>query len=227
MRKPLFRAAAMAVAAVAALLTPRGPAHAAPFDPTGYFLSSYTGPQTADLAVVAYGATFDGLVFHLSATMAGAIGTTPGALYVWGVDRGAGTERFLAGTPSIGAGIKFDSALILKPDGTGTFNDIVGGTRATLPSSNVSISGSTITADLPLSFATSKGFAAADYGFNLWPRVGVGQNSQISEFAPAGSDFKATLVPEPASIAVFGLAMAGLAALRRRTPKRAGTCAVA
>ena len=228
MPKPGFNMAAVAAAVIAVLLTPGAPAHAGYIDPTGDFLPSYTGIKGADLDVIAYDATFDGMVFHLSATLNGAIGTTAGALYVWGVDRGAGTERFLAGTPSIGAGVKFDSALVLRPNGTGSFIDIVGGgTSTALPTSNINITGSTITADLPLSFAPSKGFAAADYGFNLWPRLGVGQNSQISDFAPDAADFKATLVPEPASAMVFGVAMAGLAALRRRTPKRASQCAAA
>lgn len=133
----------------------------------------------------------------------------------------------MAGSPSIGAGVRFDSVLILRPDGTGTFNDIVGGASAALPGVNIAISGASISADLPLAFAPSKGFAAADYGFNLWPRSGQDQNAQISDFAPDGADFKATPVPEPASAAVFGLALAGLAASRRRARTQVGPCAAA
>lgn len=42
-------------------------------------------------------------------------------LYVWGIDRGQGAERFLAGSPSIGGGA-FDSVLILRSDGGGNVN---------------------------------------------------------------------------------------------------------
>lgn len=38
--------------------------------------------------------SFDGSSFLFTSTQAGPIGTTTGALYVWGVNLGAGTARF-------------------------------------------------------------------------------------------------------------------------------------
>lgn len=176
------------------------------------------------------GVTFDGSQFTLSATMAGPIAPlatkVPTALFVWGLDRGAGTQRFLSGTPPIGAGVSFDSVLVLRPDGTGTFNDIVGGGVSTaLPAGDVQISGATITAELPLSFAPSKGLAPAAYGFNLWPRSGAGSNTQVADFAPDAPDFTASQVPEPASALLLFASVVGLLAVqgRRRLPRGEAT----
>jgi hypothetical protein len=95
---------------LAAMLTCAAPVHAAGalVDPFGDFLPTYTaGPANGDLDVIAAAGFFDGVqqTLSFSAILADKVGTTPGALYVWGIDRGAGTQRFLAGSPSIGAGV--------------------------------------------------------------------------------------------------------------------------
>jgi len=127
--------ASVAAALLATLLSASpGTARAAIVDPAGDFLPSYTGPQDPGLDVISAGVTLDAGQFVLTATMAGPIAplalSVPGALFVWGVDRGAGTQRFLAGSPSIGAGVSFDAVLVLRLTGTSTFNDLITGARA-------------------------------------------------------------------------------------------------
>ncbi len=195
-------------------------ARATTINRVGGFLPSYTGPQDPGLNVTSADVTLGAGQFVLTATMAGPIvplaSSLPGALYVWGVDRGAGTQRFVAGTPSIGAGVSFDSVLVLRLNGTSTFNDLLTGTSTPLPAANLQIDGATITAELPVSFAPSTGKDPSAYGFNLWPRSGAGNNAQVADFAPDASVFTATQVPEPASLALLGIGVAGAAACGRR-----------
>ncbi len=75
---------------------------------------------------------------------------------------------------------------------------------------------------LPLALLApaTAGFEAdpSHYTWNLWPRVGLGQNNQISDFAPDGSKlgFQITAVPEPQTHALLlaGLGLIG-ATLKR------------
>ncbi len=59
--------------------------------------------------------SFDGASFVFQSTSAGPIGTTPGALFVWGVNRGAGTARF----PDITPGVLFYAVVIAQADEKG------------------------------------------------------------------------------------------------------------
>lgn len=77
------------------------------------------------------------------------------------------------------------------------------------------MSGATITAELPVSLATSKGLDPAAYGFDRWPRSGAGSNTQVADFAPDASTFAATQVPELGSLALLGAGMVGIAVLKR------------
>ncbi|MEQ1661964.1 MAG: PEP-CTERM sorting domain-containing protein [Thiobacillus sp.] len=194
------------------------------------FLPSYTaGPANGDLDVIAAAAFYDGAdkTFSFSTILADTVGLTSGALYVWGIDRGLGTERFLAGSPSIGAGVFFDSVLVVRPDGTGTYNDFINGKMTALDPSDIKIAGLAVTVDsLPVElFAPgTAGFKSdpSQYTWNLWPRVGLGQNNQISDFAPDGSNlgFQATAaVPEPETYAML-LAGLGLIGFRISSARR-------
>lgn len=190
-------------------------------DGYGDFLPTYTaGPTAGDLDVIAAAGFYDGLeqTFTLSAILADQVGTTAGALYVWGIDRGLGTERFVAGSPSIGQGVFFDSVLIVRQDGTGIFNDFINGVVTDLDPASIHLSSVTVTLDdlsLDLFAPDTAGFTSpSQYTWNLWPRLGLGANNQISDFAPDGSNlsFQVTAVPEPETWAMLlaGLGLMGV-----------------
>lgn len=186
-------------------------------DPVGDFLPTFTGPANADLDVVSSFVNWDPVsqTFTASGTMAGAIGTTAGASFIWGFDRGAGTERFVAGTPSTGVGVFFDSVLVLTGAGAGTINLLNGTPAVTLAPGSVQISGNTISATFAASLLPSNGRLFEQYGWNLWPRSGPG-NAAISDFAPDASTPVVTTVPEPATWALLLAALPALAWVSRR-----------
>jgi hypothetical protein len=191
-------------------------------DPEGDFLATYIGPQNGDLDVLSVTAEYSGTFVRLSSVHAGAIGTTVGAPHVWGVDRGAGTARFVGGSPSVGAGVLFDSVVVLRADGTGqvtTFPAMGSPTTTPLAAGAIMIDGNMISVMVPRALLPSRGFAVADYGYNLWPRAPGMGNAFISDFAPDDSTFKASFVPEPASWALLiaGFGFVGAAMRRRRS----------
>ena len=215
---PLCRAGLIALAAFSI-----NPVHASVItDATNDFLPSFTvAPHNSDLDVVSAAGFYNTTAqqFTFSATLAGALGQTPGALYVWGLDRGQGTQRFLNGSPPIGAGVFFDSVLILRPNGTGVYNDFINNTMTNLAAGSVQLNGNTITgADLPLSLFPSTGFQPGEYTWNIWPRVGLGQNNQISDFAPDAANVPVTSVPEPETYVMLlsGLGLIGALRVRRK-----------
>ena len=217
-------------ALLAAALAAAPPAHATVItDPAGDFLGTYTGPQNGDLDILSVSATFDGTSFRLGSTQNGAIGTTSNSLFVFGINRGAGTARFqfLGAPPAVGAGILWDSLLVLFPDGSAravTFAPGPPGPPTITPLSGVvTIDGSSISGVVPLSLLPSTGFSSADYGFSMWtrrridPAVDSG-NFELADFAPNASTFKATAVPEPSTwgLMIVGFGAIGCAMIRQR-----------
>ena len=185
-------------------------------DTQGDFLPTFGGSHaSADLDVLAatvlYNASTD--TFTLKARLDGNVGSTATGLYVWGVNRGAGTAGFAT---SLGLdGVRFDRVILLNPNGTGT---VAGAGGGALPAGSVVINGHTIIATVSGSLLPSTGFTnKLDYTFNLWPRdtafAGV---SAISDFAPNNANFTATPVPEPGTAVLSALGLAGLLAWRRR-----------
>ncbi|NNM76842.1 PEP-CTERM sorting domain-containing protein [Sphingomonas sp. ID1715] len=195
-------------------------------DPLGDFLASFTGAQNADLDLVSASARSDGSNFILSSTSAGAIGSSAGSLFVWGINRGQGTPRLSFGNPSIGGNVRFDSVAVFFPDGTAravTF-PAVGAPQITPLAGAVTVVGNTITGVVPIALLPSNGFAPTSYTFTLWSRLRVnpaldGTNAEVADFAPNGRALFAS-VPEPASWAMMiaGFGLAG-AATRRRQAK--------
>ncbi len=209
--------------ALAAVFAVTGAAAAPLADAANDFLATYAGPTNGDLDILSVEARFDGTAFTLGSVQNGAVGTV-GSLFVWGINRGAGTARLSFGSPSVGAAILFDAVAVFFADGTGrvvTFPAIGAPTITAL--SGVTIAGNSIGGVIPLSLLPSRGFAATDYTFNLWSRQRAnpaldGGNVEIADFAPDGSSFAAT-VPEPASWALMigGFGVAGARLRHRRT----------
>ncbi|KQW51361.1 MULTISPECIES: PEP-CTERM sorting domain-containing protein [unclassified Roseateles] len=185
-------------------------------DAQGDFLATFGGSSAStDLDVLSASVTYaPGTdLFTLTATMDGVIGSTATGLYVWGVNRGAGT----AGFAGIGInGVRFDRVIILRPDGTGT----IGGVGA-LPAGSVTLSGKTITATVSGSLLPSTGFANKfDYTWNLWPRDSAfAGTAAISDFAPNNANFTTSPVPEPATFATLlgGLGLVAFLGRRRQS----------
>jgi len=181
-------------------------------DPIGDFIASYGGPHDSDLDVTSVSAIYDPThaTFRLGATLAGAINPASNGFYVFGVDRGAGANPFAV----IGVGgVTFDGVVVVTE--AGTARAVVDG--VTTPLTAFSLSGNTVSVDVPGSLLPSTGLTPDHYLINLWPRTGdfVG-NAAISDFAPNNSDF-AVSTPEPTSIAllVTGLVAAGVTRRRR------------
>lgn len=207
--KLLIRSAA--VLALAAL--PFASAHAGIVDPAGDFLGSYTGPHNGDVDVLTADATFDGSTFTFISTSNGAVGSTAGGIFVWGVDRGTNATPFGAFRP----GVMFDAVVIGNPNGNSTVN--VSGVSTVLPASAVTVSGNTFTLNVPASLLPSAGFALRDYLVNLWPRVGLGNNAQIADFAPDNSDFQVRFLPEPSAALLLLGGLAGVLGRRKVKPR--------
>ena len=190
-------------------------------DAQGDFLSTYTGSQAGDVDVLFAYSIYDqaSATFTFGATMNAPIGTTADARYIWGIDRGAGTARLASGSPSVGSGVKFDAVISLTGTGTGLIN-LFSSPATNLAASAISIVNNTITVTVDASALPSTGFALANYKWNLWPRVGAGSNTQISDFAPNNTSLGVlaiTPVPEPDALAMMlaGLGLVGFIARRR------------
>lgn len=194
-------------------------------DPAGDFLDTYTGAQNGDMDILTASARLDGADFQLSAVLNGTVGSTTNGLYVFGVDRGAGTARFNTGPTPVGANILWDAVVVLLP---GQVLRVVNFQPAGAPvitnlTSGISVNGNSLALTAPLSLLPSRGFLPEDYVFSMWTRQRVNPafdsgNFEIADFAPNAGGFTAS-VPEPGTWAmlILGFAGVGLAVRRRRT----------
>lgn len=208
-------------------------AHAQVADGTGDWLDTYTGAHDPGLDILTAAVQFDGSGYALTSVEAGPIDLSGHSLFVWGINRGAGSARLqvLGAPPPVGADKLFDALAVLLPGGTArvvTFPTAGPPTITVLPGA-VTLDGNSISSIIPLSLLASTGFAPQDYTFTLWSRLRVdpttdGNNGEIADFAPDSAGFKAAL-PEPASwaLTIAGVGLLG-GALRRRAavPARAG-----
>lgn len=184
-------------------------------DPPNDFLPTFNGPHNGDLDVLSTNVTLNGSNFDFTATLNGPVGETSGAVYIFGLDRGKGTAKFA----NLGhAGVVFDSTFVINNTGGGVVNDLISQTKTSI--SDVTFSGATISAVVPVSDLHSEGFSPDQYTFNLWPESGApnAANTEISDFAPDNSMAPASVAtaPEPGTMALFGVAGIGAIALLRR-----------
>jgi hypothetical protein len=212
MKSVLVGAAALSTILVTGL------AHATTItDPAGDFLPTYVGPHGADLDAVSATVDIVGGDFVISGTVNGAIGTTPGAAYVFGVNTGG------AGSPfPLAPGILFNSKIVLSANGPSMVTDnIANPTVTTLGAGAVTVAGDTITALIPLSLLPGTGLSPSDFGFAFWPNDGAGF-TEISDFAPNDSTFTVggAGVPEPATWAMMLVGVGGLGATARAGRRR-------
>jgi hypothetical protein len=179
-------------------------------DPVGDFLPTYLGPKNGDLDVVGAEVGFNGTNFLLHVVMNAPVGTTTGAVYVFGFNRGAGTVGF----PTLAPGVRFDGVIVLDNNDTS-------------PTAGVTVthSANEIFASVPASLPAmaSTGFAQANYTWDVWPRNPVfGGLASITDFAPDNSNASVTPVPAPPAFllgAVGAMGLLGRRALSRKVEK--------
>lgn len=195
------------------------------FDGVGDYLGTYTGAQSADLDLVSATAIRNATGVTLTARVDGTIGTSPGALYVWGVNRGAGTPRLGFGVPPVGAGTLFDAVVVQFPNGTlrvATF-PAMGAPTISVFAGALNVGTDSISGFVPFALLASRGFGIEDYTYALWSRNRVnpaldGTNAEIADLLPGRGGFTAS-VPEPLSWAMMiaGFGLVGTVARRRRS----------
>jgi hypothetical protein len=191
-------------------------------DPAGDFLATYTGPQNGDLDALALSVTFTSSGVTLSSTVNGTIGTTSGSAFIWGVDRGSGTDRLItSGPPAVGpADLLLDAVVRLESGGGGrvmTFPAVGAPVTTLLDPSTIIISGSTVTTTIPFAVLFSTGFAPEDYTYAFWTRSALGSQEFIADLAPDGGSIPAAPVPEPGTWAMMLLGFGAVGfAMRHR-----------
>jgi len=187
-------------------------------DPVGDFLPSFSGSYAADLDVTSFSVDYNSVAqtFLFGASLAGQVNLATPGLYVIGADTGTGVIAPFAniGEPNV----VFNQAIAIQKNGSATIG------QTALPAGSVTFVGNVFTATVPLSLLPSTGFTPQNYGFNLWPRTGLGNNNQITDFAPQNALLSVAAVPEPGTWAMLltGLASVAFAMRRRRRQKAAG-----
>jgi hypothetical protein len=159
-------------------------------DPVGDIMPTYAGGVLPGMDVVAHEVAIvpeqDRVVFY--GKMAGSVADTAtvNGLYLFGVDRGSGTPRFLSTPgPAIGPSVTWDSIVRVNPDGTGLFNNVIAGVITPLGPDNIRLSGDEFTVSIPLGLMLPAATRPpAEWTYNLWPRDGIGNNAQVSDLAP-------------------------------------------
>jgi hypothetical protein len=180
---------------LAALLA-TGPALATTTTMSTGFLSTYVGPKNGDVEIASASASVDNGNLVLSATAMAPIGTTSGAVYVWGIDTDPATATATFASEGFNK-VLFNNVAVASPGGPG-----------------VTVSGDTITDTIAISSLKNVVLSPDQFAISLWPVAGSGF-SAFSEFVPGNGTFAASAVPEPANWALMLIGFAGLGAVLR------------
>jgi hypothetical protein len=186
-------AGALALAAILA----SGPAFATTVTTSTGFLPTYVGPKNGDVDILSASATIDGANLVLSATADAPIGTTPGAVYVWGINT-VGASAPAPFAPEGFGNVLFNNAITVNPANF---------------AAGVTVSGDTITDIIAISSLTNVVLNPEQFGISLWPVVGKGFTA-FSEFVPGNGTFTAG-VPEPATWALMIVGLGGVGGVLR------------
>jgi hypothetical protein len=202
-------------------------ARAGIIDDPNDFLGTFVGPHNGDLDVRFADATFNPGTGRIVVTgrFNGAVGSTVdptlgSVLYVFGFNRGTGTPGFA------GLGLNdilFDAVVLLSGDGTGSIRLFPEAQAITLDPADITIAGDTIRARFDASLLPGRGLSTRQFTFNLWPRLGLGNNNQVADFAPDTVNAALATVPEPSALTLTSLGVASLVLMRtiiRRRPRR-------
>jgi hypothetical protein len=182
-------------------------------DAANDLINGFSAATNPDLDVLSTEVLYNNVTnqFTLNSTVAGNIGTTATASYVWGINRGAGTAGFGANGFT---NILFDRVVRLVPGGT---SQIAGGglPAINLPVGAVVFSGATMTATFDASLLPNNGFTFANYTYNLWPRVAAPTGfAGIPDFSPDNTNAPVSVIPAPSALGI--IAAGGLVVGRRR-----------
>jgi len=179
-------------------------------DPVNDFLPSFVGSYSADLDVTSFSVDYNAATqtFLLGASLAGPVNLSTAGLYVIGVNTGTGTLAPFAGIGE--PNVTFNQAIAIQKNGSATIG------QTALPTGSFTLVGNVLTGTVPLSLLPSTGAAPANYGFNLWPRTGLGNNNQITDFAPQNALLTVAAVPEVGTWAMLLIGLGGIAFSLRR-----------
>jgi hypothetical protein len=120
----------------------------------------------------------------------------------------------------------FDTVLTLTGTGGQAGRDTITNTPFSVPAGTFQISGSNITAVIPLSLLPSAGFSPDQYLWNFWTRdQSQTLNAALADFAPDNSD--ASVTPLPAALPLFasGGGLLGFLGWRRKRKNAAAIAA--
>jgi hypothetical protein len=206
LRSPSMRRRLLVAGAIITLAG-AGAAHATTVgDPTGDFLASFVGSQDPDLDVTSFGVSYNAATttFTLNASLAGTINPALQGLYVIGVNTGTGVIAPFGGIGE--PNVVFNQAVIVQKTGAAALG---------ANSLTATIAGDSFSVLVPLGLLPSTGFTPENYGWNLWPRIDLSNNSVIADFAPQNALLTAG-VPEPSTWALMFIGFGALGAFLRR-----------